>query len=57
MNAVAMKAGLSHTMISRIERELRKPTLDTLIRIATALKIDLWPLVKKAESAARDHTP
>lgn len=52
MNAVAAKAGLSHAMISRVEHELRKPTLDTLLRIAGALNIDLWPLLKKAEAAA-----
>jgi transcriptional regulator with XRE-family HTH domain len=51
MNAVAIKAGLSHTMISRVERELRKPTLDTLLRIAGAIEIDLWPLIKKGEAA------
>ena len=49
MNVVAMRAGLSHTMISRVERELRKPTLDTVLRITGAMGIDLWPLVKKSE--------
>ena len=53
MNAVATRAGLSHTMISRVERELRKPTLDTLLRIADAMEIDLWPLIKKAETIHR----
>lgn len=51
MNVVAQRAGLSHTMISRVERELRKPTLDTLLRIAEAMKIELWPLIKKAEKS------
>lgn len=51
MNVVATRAGLSHTMISRVERELRKPTLDTLLRITGAMGIDLWPLVKKSEKA------
>jgi transcriptional regulator with XRE-family HTH domain len=55
MNAVAMKAGLSHSMVSRVERELRKPTLDTLLRISIAMDIDLWPLIRKAEgSVARE---
>lgn len=53
MNSVAAKAGLSHAMISRVEHELRKPTLDTLLRIAGALDIDLWPMLKKAEAAAK----
>ena len=51
MNAVAIRAGLSHTMISRVERELRKPTLDTVLRITGAMDIDFWPLIKKAEAA------
>ncbi len=49
MNTVATRAGLSHTMISRVERQLRKPTLDTVLRITGAMGIDLWPLIKKAE--------
>ena len=55
MNEVASRAGLSHTMISRVERELRRPTLDTLLRITGAMKIDLWPLLKKAESQETVH--
>jgi len=53
MNEVAARAGLSHTMISRVERGLRKPTLDTLLRITGAMGVDLWPLVKKAEAELR----
>jgi transcriptional regulator with XRE-family HTH domain len=49
MNAVATRAGLSHSMVSRVERELRKPTLDTVLRITGAMGIDLWPLIKEAE--------
>jgi transcriptional regulator with XRE-family HTH domain len=49
MNEVATRAGLSHTMVSRVERGLRRPTLDTLLRISGAMEIDLWPILKKAE--------
>ena len=52
MNAVAKRAGLSHSMISRVEHELRKPTLDTLLRISEAMEIDLWPLIKQAEQSS-----
>ena len=52
MSAVAAKAGLSHTMVSRVERGLRKPTLDTVIRMAGAMNIEFWPLLKSAESTA-----
>jgi len=53
MNAVAKRAGLSHTMVSRVERELRKPTLDTLLRITGAMGVELWPLIKRAEVMGR----
>jgi len=48
MNVLAQKSGLSLTMISFLERELRKPTLDTLLRIAEALEVDLWKVLKQA---------
>jgi transcriptional regulator with XRE-family HTH domain len=53
MNIVAKRAQLSHSMISRVEHELRRPTLDTLLRMAGAMEIDLWPLIKEAEQSAR----
>jgi transcriptional regulator with XRE-family HTH domain len=51
MYAVAKRARMSHSMISRVEHEICRPTLDTLLRIATAMEIDLWPLLKKAEQS------
>jgi transcriptional regulator with XRE-family HTH domain len=51
MNAVAKRARLSHSMISRVEHELRRPTLDTLLRITEAVDVELWPLIKKAEKS------
>lgn len=59
MYAVAKRARLSHSMVSRVEQELRRPTLDTLLRIAGAMEIDLWPLIKKAEQSFKaepDHS-
>ncbi len=50
MNKVATRAGLSHSMVSRVEHELRKPTLDTLLRITGAMDIELWPLIREAEA-------
>jgi transcriptional regulator with XRE-family HTH domain len=49
MNEVAKRARLSHSMISRVEHELRRPTLDTLLRISVAIGVELWPLIKDAE--------
>ena len=48
MNRLAQKSGLSQSMISLLERGMRNPTLDTLLRIAIALDVDLSQLLKKA---------
>ena len=48
MNEVAQRAGLSQQMISYVEREMRNPTLETLLRIASALEIDLADIISKA---------
>jgi len=40
-------------MISRVEHELCRPSFDTLLRIADAMEIDLWPLIKQAEQSFR----
>jgi transcriptional regulator with XRE-family HTH domain len=40
-------------MISLVERELRKPTFDTLLRIAEALDVDLGALIQRATKAAK----
>jgi transcriptional regulator with XRE-family HTH domain len=45
---VAKKSGVSQQMIGYVERGLRNPTLDTLLRITNALDVDLWKLIKKA---------
>jgi len=48
MLRLAQKSGLSVAMISYVERGMRNPTLDTLLRMAIALDIDLWKLLKQA---------
>jgi len=48
MTRVASDAGLSQQMVSYVERGLRNPTLDTLLRISKALHIDLWKIIKTA---------
>ena len=49
MTALGEKAGLSQQAISYMERELRIPNLDTLLRIANALEISLGDVIKQAE--------
>jgi transcriptional regulator with XRE-family HTH domain len=53
MTGLAERAGLSRTMIRFVEREVRNPTLETLLRITNALEIDLGKVIKKAQAAAR----
>ena len=48
MNVVAQRSGLSHSIISLIERDLRNPTLDTLLRIAEAIEVDLGDILTRA---------
>jgi transcriptional regulator with XRE-family HTH domain len=51
MYMVAKRVRMSHSMISRVEHEQCRPTLDTLLRIADGMEIDLWPLIKQAEQS------
>lgn len=53
MNLVSERAGLSRPMISLVERELRKPTLDTLLRIADAMEVDLVDVLQRATLKAK----
>ena len=48
MTMLAVKTGLSQQAISYMEREMRTPNLDTLLRIADALKIDLGEILTRA---------
>jgi transcriptional regulator with XRE-family HTH domain len=48
MNVVAERAGLSQQMVSYVEREMRNPTLETVLRIAAALQIDFAQVLRQA---------
>jgi transcriptional regulator with XRE-family HTH domain len=48
MNMVAERAGLSQQMVSYVEREMRSPTLETLLRIAAAMEISLVKVLGQA---------
>lgn len=50
-NALAEKAGLSQSLISSLETNPWNPTLDTLLRIADALKVDLGEIISKASKS------
>jgi len=48
MNVIAERAGLSQQMVSYVEREMRNPTLETLLRISAALEIDFAAVMRQA---------
>ena len=48
MNVVAQRAGLSQQMVSHVEREMRNPTLETLLRIAAAIGVDFAAVIRQA---------
>ena len=56
MTVVAERAGLSQQMVSYVEREMRNPTLDTLLRIAGVLGCDLADVLKAATRRASTST-
>jgi len=55
MNVLAQRSGLSQASISLIERNLRIPNLDTLLRITEVLEVDLGKLIQKALRNAKKH--
>ena len=57
MNTLARKAGLSQAMISFVERDLRNPTLDLLLRITDVLELSLGEVIAKAEAQASQKAP
>jgi len=48
MNRVAERAGLSQQMVSYVERGMRNPTLETLLRLAAAIEINLAEVLRQA---------
>lgn len=52
MTLLAERAGLSQQSVSYVEREMRIPNLDTMLRITEVLKIDLGDVIKRANKSA-----
>ena len=53
LNSVAEKAGLSRQTVTFVEQELRNPTLETLLRLTTALNVDLEEIIARARRNVR----
>lgn len=49
LTRVAESAGLSRQMVSYVERGLRIPTLDTLLRISRVLEVDAADVIARAQ--------
>jgi transcriptional regulator with XRE-family HTH domain len=50
---VATKAGISSMMVGLVESGARNPTVDTLLRLASALEIDPAELLRRSLSPRR----
>jgi len=48
--ALAAEAACHPTYISLVERGLRNPSLDTMLKLADALNCPAWKLVRETES-------
>ncbi len=51
LNKLAAAAGLSQSMLSRLESDPQNPTLDSLLRIADELEVNLGNLLRGALQA------
>jgi len=48
--AVSQSSGVSESMLSLIERGLRNPTMEIMLRIADGIGVDLSVILKKAKA-------
>ncbi len=52
LKVLARKAGIARQTISYVEKEVQSPSLDTLLRIASALGVDLAKIIARAQKRA-----
>ena len=50
--AVEQRSGISQQMVGYVERGLRKPSLETALRMADGLGVDLAKIIKQARKVA-----
>jgi transcriptional regulator with XRE-family HTH domain len=51
--AVSRRSGVSQSMLSLVERGLRNPTMELVLRVADAVGADLPAIIKKARAKQR----
>ena len=49
--AVAQNSGVSESMLSLVERGLRNPTMELMLRISDAIGVNLADVLKRAQTA------
>src|SRR5688572_1970505 len=52
---LAAKAGVSSGIISQIEREASSPSISTLVKIRTALGVNLWQFFEDAQNPSSNN--
>lgn len=55
--AVEQRSGISQQMVGFVERGLRRPSLETALRMAAGLGVDLADIIKKASKVAPKRKP
>ena len=51
--AVAQRSGVSESMVGLVERGLRNPSIELLLRMSDGVGVDLSEIITKANAAAR----
>ena len=54
---IAGRSGLSQQMVGYVERGIRNPTLETAVRMADAIGVDLADILKQARATASKKKP
>ena len=57
LKMLAKKSGISRQTISYVEQEVQSPSLDTLLRITSALGADLAKIIARAQKRASKKSP
>jgi DNA-binding XRE family transcriptional regulator len=56
LKTLARQSGISRQTISYVEQEVQSPSLDTLLRITSALETDLAKIIGRAQKRATKKT-
>jgi transcriptional regulator with XRE-family HTH domain len=57
LKMLAKKSGIARQTISYVEQEVQSPSLDTLLRITSALGADLAKIIARAQKRSSKKSP